>query len=634
MQAETQQNSYFIIDFDSTFIQCEGLEELAAVVLQKNPNREKILEKIKEITDLGMEGKISFAESLKKRLKLLPITQADLAIVAKRLKKKVTPSIARNKQFFKAYKKQIYLISGGFREFILPIVSEFGIPKEHVLANQFLFDKKGNALGIDKKNPLSQKGGKVKAVKSLGLKGDIFIIGDGYTDYEIKKKLPQAKFIAFTENVFREAVTIKADYAIPNFDEFLYIYHLPQALSYPKNRMLVLLLEKVNQKAITAFEREGFAVEFFERSLTETELAEKISDVSILGIRSRSKITKNLLEKAKHLMAIGAFCIGTDQIDLSSTAERGIAVFNAPFSNTRSVVELTIGEIIALARGTFPKSANLHLGIWDKSELGSMEVRGKTLGIIGYGNIGSQLSVLAESLGMKVLFYNTSEKLALGNAIACSSMAEVLKHSDIVTIHVDGDPKNRNLIGEKEFKQMQGGVLFLNLSRGFVVEINALVAALRSGKVGGAAIDVFPLEPKGKSEPFVSPLQGLPNVILTPHVGGSTKEAQENIGTFVSHRLLEYINAGDTTLSVTMPQIHVSPLRHAHRLLHIHRNVPGVLAKINTVFAEQKINILSQHLKTNETVGYAITDVDRVYDKQVMENLHRVSGTIRLRVLY
>ena len=366
----------------------------------------------------------------------------------------------------------------------------------------------------------------------------------------------------------------------------------------------------------------------------KNELISKIANVHILGIRSRTAVSKEILSNAKNLLSVGAFCIGTDQVDLIESTKKGIAVFNAPFSNTRSVVELVLGEIIMLARGTFAKSIKMHEGTWDKSAMGAFEVRGKTLGIIGYGNIGSQLSVLAEALGMKVIYFDTVEKLALGNAVRCGSLKELLQHADIVTVHVSGDKKNRNLIGEKEFNLMKERVLFLNLSRGFVVDMPSLIKYINNGKIAGCAIDVFPYEPEGKGEPFESELRGLDNVILTPHVGGSTKEAQENIGSFVSSKLIEYMNNGSTYLSVTLPQLQLPILSNAHRILHIHNNVPGVLAMINNVLAQNHLNIVGQYLKTNEQIGYVITDVNKKYDKSVLEKLRALPETLKLRVLY
>ena len=415
---------------------------------------------------------------------------------------------------------------------------------ENILANEFVFDANGKVTSFDKENPLSANNGKVEQLKRLNLPGDVYVIGDGYTDYEIKHAGLANKFYAFTENVERNRVLEKADHIAPSLDEFLYLNKLNTAISYPKNRINVLLLENVHPVALQAMKAEGFNVETYAAALTEEELCEKIKNVSVLGIRSKTMVTAKVLENANRLMVIGAFCIGTNQIDLKTSTQKGIAVFNAPFSNTRSVVELAIAEMIMLIRNIPDKSNSMHQGVWDKSAKGSFEVRGKKLGIIGYGNIGTQLSVLAESLGMKVLYFDTEEKLALGNAVKCKSLKELLEASDVISMHVDGRAKNENLIGEKEFTYMKQGVIFINLSRGHIVEIQSLKAAIKSGQVAGCAVDVYPYEPVSNNEEFISELRGLPNTILTPHIGGSTMEAQENIGSFVPGKMMDYIKYG------------------------------------------------------------------------------------------
>lgn len=396
----------------------------------------------------------------------------------------------------------------------------------------------------------------------------------------------------------------------------------------------MLLLENVHPVAVARLREEGFSVETERAALSEDELCERIRDVSVLGIRSKTQVTRRVLDNAKRLMVIGAFCIGTNQIDLRAATEKGIAVFNAPFSNTRSVVELAVAEMIMLIRNIPDKVVKMHAGVWDKSAKGSYEIRGKKLGIIGYGNIGTQLSVLAEALGMKVLYYDREEKLALGNAVKCRSMTELLEEADVVSLHVDGRESNTNMIGAREFQLMKDGVIFLNLSRGHVVDINALRESILSGKVAGCGIDVFPEEPASNAEEFVSPLRGLPNTILTPHIGGSTSEAQENIGYFVPAKIADYINTGSTSNSVNFPNLTLPTLKDAHRLIHIHANVPGVLARINLVLADSGVNIVGQYLKTNEQIGYVITDINKAYNKEVIKALRKIEHTIKFRVLY
>ncbi len=426
----------------------------------------------------------------------------------------------------------------------------------------------------------------------------------------------------------------QADHVTPSLDEFLYLNKLNTAVSYPKNRINVLLLENVHPVAIELMKAEGFNVETYPAGLEEDELCEKIKNVSVLGIRSKTQVTAKVLESAQRLMAIGAFCIGTNQIDLKEATRKGIAVFNAPYSNTRSVVELAIAEIIMLMRNIPDKSAKMHKGQWDKSAKGSFEIRGKKLGIVGYGSIGTQLSVLAENLGMQVFYYDREEKLGLGNATKCKSLKDLLAVADVITLHIDGRESNTNLIGAEEFAQMKKGVLFLNLSRGHVVDVKALRESILSGQVGGCAIDVFPYEPISNNEEFVSDLRGLPNTILSPHIGGSTAEAQENIGKFVPGKLMDYINTGSTSNSVSFPNLTLPTLENAHRLIHVHNNVPGILAKINKVLADNEINIAGQYLKTNEQIGYVITDIDKHYNKDVIKDLRAIENTIKFRILY
>jgi len=627
-------NRYYVIDFDSTFTKVEAFDVLADISLHGHAELPLRKKQIEDITKQGMDGTISFRDSLEQRLALLPICKAHLQTLVSQLKLKVSESFKRNKEFFTNYADQIYIISNGFREFIEPVVTEFGVKPENILANEFIFDKQGNVTGFDTNNPLSSNNGKSERLKHLNLPGDVYVIGDGYTDYEIKHAGLANKFFAFTENVERQGVSSKADHVAPSFDEFLYLTKLNTAISYPKNRISVLLLENVHPVAIELMKSEGFAVESYPAGLDEAELCEKIKNVSVLGIRSKTQVTARVLESANRLMAIGAFCIGTNQINLEAATRKGIAVFNAPFSNTRSVVELAIGEIILLIRRIADKSANMHKGKWDKSAKGSFEIRGKKLGIIGYGNIGAQLSIIAESLGMKVLYYDREEKLALGNATKCRSMSELLTQADVVTLHVDGRETNTHLIGAEQFKLMKPGVVFLNLSRGHVVDLHALKENVISGRVGGCAIDVFPHEPIDNNEEFLSELRGLPNTLLTPHIGGSTAEAQENIGMFVPGKLMDYINTGSTSNSVNFPNLTLPTLENAHRLIHIHNNVPGILARINQVLADHGINIAGQYLKTNELIGYVITDINKGYDKDVIKELRAIENTIKFRVLY
>jgi D-3-phosphoglycerate dehydrogenase / 2-oxoglutarate reductase len=625
---------YIIIDFDSTFTKVEGLDELAAIALEGNPDRDSLVQNISDLTNRGMNGEMSFSEGLRERISLLKANRSHITLLVDLLRTKVSDSFQRNKAFLTENADQIFIVSSGFKEFIVPVATELGIREDHVFANSFVFDGEGNIIGIDENNVLSMDGGKIKLLSSLNLDGEIYAIGDGYTDYELKASGLASRFYAFTENVERPRVMAVAEHVATSFDDFLYDNKLSRSQSYPKSRIKVLLLENVHPAALRAFEEQGFNVEFVKGALDENELCERIRDVSIIGIRSKTNITKRVLDNANRLMAIGAFCIGTNQIDLEEAAQRGIAVFNAPYSNTRSVVELAVGEMIMLIRNTVTKSNQMHAGVWDKSAVGSFEVRGKKIGMVGYGSIGTQLSVVAEALGMQVYFYDEVEKLSLGNARKLNTLEELLAVSDVVSLHVDGRKENSKMIGKREFDLMKDGVIFLNLSRGHVVDIAALADAVKSGKVAGAGVDVFPYEPKTNAESFESELRGLNNVILTPHIGGSTEEAQENIGHFVPGKLLEFMNNGSSYGSVNFPEVQLPKLKDSHRLLHIHANVPGVLARLNHIFAKNNINITGQYLKTNEHIGYVIVDIDKNYTEEFIQEVKDVEGTIRFRMLY
>lgn len=394
--------------------------------------------------------------------------------------------------------------------------------------------------------------------------------------------------------------------------------------------MKALLLENIHSDAVDALRSRGFEVETRKGALDPQELLTALDGVDLLGIRSKTQVTREVLEAHPQLQAVGAFCIGTNQIDLTAATDTATAVFNAPFSNTRSVVELALGEIIALARHLTDKNAAMHQGVWDKSAKGSHEVRGRTLGIVGYGNIGKQLSVVAEAFGMDVYYYDVVDRLAMGNATKCDSLGQLLGTVETVTLHVDGRESNTNMFGREQFRQMRPRSIFLNLSRGHVVDIAALHEALVSGHLAGAGLDVYPSEPKAAGEPFESPLQGLPNVILTPHVGGSTAEAQENIGEFVSGKLIDYCRYGTTSLSVNFPEVQLDPFIHGTRLLHIHSNVPGVLARVNSTLGEHGINVDRQQLVTKGQMGYMVTDCANGATDEVVAAIKALPETIRV----
>src|SRR5258706_13886928 len=408
-----------------------------------------------------------------------------------------------------------------------------------------------------------------------------------------------------------------------------------QKTSYPKEKVRILFLENISDTAVKNFRQYGYTkVDKINKALTEEQLIEEIKDVHILGIRSKTQITPNILAAAKKLQAIGCFCIGVNQVDLKSATKNGVVVFNAPYSNTRSVAELVIGASIMLIRRIPDKNTAAHEGVWMKDSKGSYELRGKTLGIIGYGNIGSQVSVLAEALGMKVIFYDVETKLPLGNAEDAKSLKDLLGRADVITLHVPETSQTKNLINKTNLKYFKKGSILINYARGEVVDLDALRRCIVDGQINGAAIDVYPWEPEKNGDRFETPLQDLPNVILTPHIGGSTEEAQQNIGEDVSVKLYNYLEKGITLGSHSVPALTLPPQEGSHRILHIHHNVPGVLSEINTQLSKNKINILAQYLKTNDDIGYVVLDVDKNISAHALQLLEQVQATIKVRMLY
>ena len=412
---------------------------------------------------------------------------------------------------------------------------------------------------------------------------------------------------------------------------------MPNDMNYSlnKDKIKIVLLEGVHQSAVETLQADGYTnIHFYTTALPEQELIEVLSDAHFVGIRSRTQLTRKVLESAPKLLAAGCFCIGTNQVDLQAALELGIPVFNAPYSNTRSVAELVIAEAVLLLRGVAEKSAKAHRGVWLKSAKNSFEMRGKTLGLIGYGSIGSQLGIMAEAMGMNVIYFDAVTKLSLGNAQPAASMADLLGRADVVSLHVPETKATENMMGSKQFAQMKDGSILINASRGTVVDIDALAHALSTGKLLGAAVDVFPVEPRSNDEEFVSPLRGLDNVILTPHIGGSTVEAQENIGVEVADKLVRYCGNGTTLSAVNFPEVSLPNHDATHRLLHIHENVPGVLSQINSVFSENNINISGQYLNTNDKIGYVVIDIDAAHSELALAKLKAVTGTLSCRVLF
>jgi D-3-phosphoglycerate dehydrogenase len=624
----------FLLDFDSTLISAESLEVMAAECLANDADAAAKRARIREITLAAMEGRMDFGAGLRERLALLDLRREQLPAIVARLRQALSASFVANRAFLKANAEHIHVLSGGFEELIVPVIESLGLRADRVHANRLSFDAQGRLLGCAQDNPLAHAGGKVALVRTLALPAPVVLVGDGWSDLEVAEAGLAQRFYAYTEHVRRAPVLARAAHEAPNFDEVLFDLGLRGAHSYPKNRLKVLLLENIHASAVEAFSRAGYSVETVAGALDEAALCACIADVAVLGLRSKTRLTAKALAQARRLVAVGAFCIGTNQIDLDAARGRGIAVFNAPYSNTRSVVELAIAEIILLLRGLPEKLRQMDQGVWDKSVGAAREVRGKTLGIVGYGNIGMQLSVLAEACGMRVLYHDLAERLALGTAQRMPGLHALLAECDAVSVHVDGRASNRNLFGAAEFAAMRAGSVFLNLARGHVVDLDALKAALDSGHLRGAALDVFPEEPARNGDAFTHPLRENPRLLLTPHIGGSTLEAQADIGRYVGQRLIDYIDSGSTEGVVNLPPLRLPPQEQAHRFVHLHANQPGVLARINEALSAHGANILGQYLKTDAEVGYVITDVDRDYSPDLLDAIRAVPHTLRFRVLY
>lgn len=615
---------WLIIDFDSTFVAAESLELLGEISLAGHPDRSRRLAEIRELTDRAMAGRMPFAEALARRLALVAARAEHIGKLVAVLRQRVSPSFRRNARFLRAHAERLYVVSSGFHEYIDPVVAEFGITSGQVLANRFVTRPDGT-LGVDSANPLAADGGKVEAVRRLRLAGAAVAVGDGVSDRELADSRVCERFYAYVETVRRPEAFPGASSIVEDFDAVL------NELGLSGRAKRALLLENIHSTARDALAASDLEVEIRRDSPDRKTLGTMLDNVAFLGIRSKTQITGELLDRAPHLLAIGAYCIGVNQIDLEACTQRGIAVFNAPFSNTRSVAELALAEVILLFRNLPDKIREMHSGRWRKSAAGSHEVRGKTLGIIGYGKIGVQLSVLAEAAGMQVCYFDLKHRLALGNATRCSSLDELLGRADVISVHVDGRAGNRNLIGEAALARMQPGAIILNLSRGHVVDIEALDQALADGRVGGAALDVFPEEPASGDAPFACPLARRPNVILTPHIGGSTEEAQLDIAKYVSGRFVSYLCTGASTGSVNVPELASEQRPGTLRIAHLHENVPGMLAAIDRILAERSLNIAAQHLATTGKVGYALTDIEGLLDEATVEALGRIPHTLRSR---
>jgi D-3-phosphoglycerate dehydrogenase len=597
------QQPWFIIDFDSTFTQVEAMEELAAISLKNDPEKEAIIEQIKHLTDLAMDGKMPFNKSLKARIALLSAKKYHLNMLVNRLRKKVSPSFARNKEFFKKYQGRVLIVSGGFKEFIAPVVKSFFIEEDCIYANTFIYDKKNNIIGSDEENPLAQEGGKVKLLKQLKLKGQVIAIGDGYTDYQMRESGMADQFFAFTENIARERVLAKADYIAPSLDEILYKMKLPMALSYPKSRINAVLLGKETFATEPYFKLEGYNV-IKRETFTNKALAD-LKNASIIVSSLKQEITD--LNNFPKLISLAVWGNNNQQFNESIAQQMAVPIFSSPYANTRSVVELGLGFMFQLSRQT------------------NTELRGKKIGIIGYGNAGSLMGVLAQNLGMDVLYFDEKDRAPLGNAIACKSVTDLLKKSNYVVLL---QSKNTGtILAEKELKQMQPNACLINLSYDDSVEVQAALKLVQLKKLFGFAMDF-------QQEENYLKLKQNNQIIATLNQRNNTLETQQNIASFTSEKIIQYINTGNISRSLNFPDIQLPALQGSHRFIHIHKNKPGLLAKINAILAKHKINITGQYLRTNETLGYVITDVSKKYDNEVINELKKIEATIKFRVIY
>lgn len=597
------QQPWFIIDFDSTFTQVEAMEELAAISLKNDPEKEAIIEQIKHLTDLAMDGKMPFNKSLKARIALLSAKKYHLNMLVNKLRKKVSPSFARNKEFFKKYQGRVLIVSGGFKEFIAPVVKSFFINEDCIYANTFIYDKKNIIIGSDEENPLAQEGGKVKLLKQLKLKGQVIAIGDGYTDYQMRESGMAEQFFAFTENIARERVLAKADYIAPSLDEILYKMKLPMALSYPKSRINTMLLGKETFATAPYFKLEGYNV--IKRDSLSNKALTDLKNASIIVSSLKQEITN--LNTFPKLISLAVWGNNNQQFNANMAQQMAVPIFSSPYANTRSVVELGLGFMFQLSRQT------------------NTELRGKKIGIIGYGNAGSLMGVLTQNLGMDVLYFDEKDRAPLGNAIACKSLTDLLKKSNYVVLL---QSKNAGtILAEKELKQMQPNACLINLSYDDSVEFQAVLKLIQQKKLFGFAMDF-------QQEENYLKLKQNSQIIATLNQRNNTLETQQNIASFTSEKIIQYINTGNISRSLNFPDIQLPALQGSHRFIHIHQNKPGLLAKINAVLAKHKINITGQYLKTNETLGYVITDVSKKYDNEVISELKKIEATIKFRVIY
>ncbi|OYU97563.1 MAG: 3-phosphoglycerate dehydrogenase [Bacteroidetes bacterium B1(2017)] len=600
--------TYYIFDFDSTFTQVEAMEELAEISLANDPEKDLILEKIRQLTDLAMDGSMPFNKSLRARIALLSAKKYHVNMLVNRLRKRVSASFSRNKQFFKESKGRVIIVSGGFKEFIVPVVKPYFIEPEQVYANTFVFDKNNNIIGADEKNLLAQENGKVKLLKQLKLQGNIVIIGDGFTDYQVYEAGLAHKFFAYTENVSRKKVLERSEWIAPSLDEILFTQKLPMSVSYPKTRLKACLWGEETFLAEKSLKEEGYRLEKLPLIIGKEELNKHLSQSHLMLFSSDANL-KLVQTKNSKLLCAGVWGEMSETSIAQKWAEQGIAVFGSNYAHTRSVSELALLMLLQL---------NRNLG---------EELHGKRLGIIGYGHSGSMLSVMCEHMGIDVSYYDVDEKPPIGNAKKVKHLPDLLRKSELLVLTAGKRFGGACLIGAKEIKQVQTGAILLSLSYDTSIDIPACLAAVDSGKLAGFGIDVL-----GKAKGIIWPKQG--NVLCTFQNRLATRQTQTNIAQMLSEKVIDFVNTGSTRGSLNFPSLNLPELQQSHRFIHIHKNKPGVLAQINGILAAHKINISGQYLKTNEQLGYVITDVGKEYSPKALEDLKAVAETIKFRVLY
>ena len=601
------EKTIYVFDFDSTFTQVEAMEELAEISLAGNPELDIVLEKIKQLTDLAMDGSMPFSKSLKARIALLSAKKYHIQLLVNRLRKRVSTSFIKNKAFFKKNKGNIYIVSGGFKEFIVPVVKAYHIDAKHVFANTFVYDKKGNIIGADADNFLAQENGKVKLLQSLKLEGKLVFVGDGYTDWEVFNAGLAHQFFAYTENISREKVVEKSEFIAPSLDEILYTNKQPMAISYPKNRLKVVCWGEETFLAEPNFRKEGFQTQCISFKTGKKALQQTLTDCQVLIYQNGVKLDWVQPEKTK-LLAAGVWGEEGNAGYAKLWGQQGIVLFESKYADSRSLAELALMQTLFLCRS-----------------LGA-ELSEKRLGILGYGNAGSMFSVLASSLGMDVSFYDVKDKPALGNVKKVRQLSELLKKSDILVMMAGKRSENEPLLGLKELKLLPQEALVLNMSFDHSTDLFAVAELLRTGKLGGFAMDIL----DGIDETV---FKGLP-VQLTYKQRWATCVAQSNISSHISNKLLDFVNSGNTQGACNFPGLHLPPLHGQHRFVHIHQNKPGVLAQINSIMSKHGVNIVAQYLQTDAQVGYVITDVNKNYHQAILKQLKDIAETIKFRVLY